>query len=402
MNLWRAVRVAVRSLAAHPLRTALTMLGIVIGTGCVIAMVSMGEGAQVKMRENMTRMGTNLLFVRPGAARQRHVATGTVETLTVEDADAIAAELSHLVADLAPEVSGACQVKYFSKNMRTTVLGTTPTYAKVRNFPAAEGRYFDWNDVRLRRRVCVLGVEVARELFGGGSPVGQFVKIDGANFEVLGVLEEKGQSWGDPDEQVLVPLTTAQRLVFGQDWLRSIIVEARSESAIDELEREITALLRARHRIPPGEDPDFSVRNQREWLDMMRNEIAIVTTLLAGVAAVSLLVGGIGIMNIMLVSVTERTREIGIRKALGATRFAILQQFLVESIVVAGLGGAAGIGLGAGISAAIARSADWAFVLPGATVALAVATSGAIGVIFGVFPAWKAAWLDPIEALRYE
>jgi putative ABC transport system permease protein len=404
MTILRTIQVALRSLLAHKMRSALTMLGIIIGTACVIAMVSMGDGAQERIQENMTRMGTNLLFVRPGSAQKGHVSVGggTLTTLSVEDADAIAAEFRDRIADLAPEVGGMRQVKYFSRNVRTQILGTTPAYARVRNFPTQEGRYFTWDDLRLRRRVCVVGVNVAQKLFQGGSPVGQTVKIGGANFDVVGVLEEKGDNWMDPDDQVIVPLATAQRLIFGEDSLRAITIEARSTDLMERLQRDITDLLKVRHRIAPGEEPDFSVRNQQEFLDAVRLQVRMMTSLLAGVAAVSLIVGGIGIMNIMLVSVTERTREIGIRKALGATRGDILKQFLVEAIVISLIGGGIGIAAGAGASAAVARAADWGFILPFRTIGLAAGTSAAIGIVFGVFPAVKAAWLDPIEALRYE
>jgi putative ABC transport system permease protein len=402
MTTTRTVTLAFRSLLAHPMRSVLTMLGIIIGTACVIAIVSMGEGAQQAMMENMTKLGSNLLFVRPGAARSGHVAVGNVTTLRETDADAIRTAFGDRIVDLAPETQTMQQVKYFEKNVRTTVLGTTPAYEAVRNFKAAAGRYFTWDELRLRKRVCVIGANVAQQLFLGESPVGHQVKIKGAAYDVIGVLEEKGDSWNNPDDQVLVPLPTAQKLILGEDWLRMITIQARSPDAMPSLIEDIERLLRARHKIPDGEDADFSTRNQQEFLDAMRAQVATMSMLLAGVAAVSLLVGGIGIMNIMLVSVTERTREIGIRKALGATRFDVVEQFLVEAVVTSGVGGALGIGLGALGSQQIAAKAGWAFVMPASVIGVAVGVSAAIGIIFGVFPALKAAYLDPIEALRYE
>jgi putative ABC transport system permease protein len=402
VSFWRIIRVALRSLLAHPMRSILTMLGIIIGTACVIAIVSMGEGAERAMIASMTKMGANLLYVRPQPQRNKHIATASSVTLSIDDADAIREAFAARIVDLTSESWSSYQVKYFEKNVRTTVLGTTPSYEQVRNFPAAQGRYFTAEDVRQRRRVCVVGASVVDGLFAGEAPVGQQVKIKGASFDVVGVLQSKGESWSNPDDQVLIPITTAQRLVFGEQFIRMITIEVRSNDDMTDLQTDIEKLLRVRHKIPDEEEADFVVRNQQEWLDMMKAQIGALSLLLAGVGAVSLLVGGIGIMNIMLVSVTERTREIGIRKALGATRGDIVEQFLVEAIVTSAIGGAIGIGLGAVGSWKMAAAADWPFVLPPSVLALASGVSAGIGIVFGVFPALKAAWLDPIEALRYE
>ncbi|RME71328.1 MAG: FtsX-like permease family protein [Planctomycetota bacterium] len=379
------------------------MLGVIIGVAAVILMVSMGRGAQSQVRENMTRLGSDLLWVRPERARsQRGVAAGEVGTLSLRDARAIEQELAALHDGVAPEVTTSEQVKYFSRNTRTTIRGTVPIYAHVRNSPVVEGRWFDDDDVRRHRRVAVIGRIVADELFQGAAAVGQTIKIRGVNFEVVGVLEEKGESWLNPDDQVIVPLSTARRVFTGRSGLRMITVKARSREVQDQLQKEIERVLRREHGIDPGEDPDFRVRNQSEYLAALDTNMRVLTMLLAGVALVSLIVGGIGIMNIMLVTVTERTREIGIRKALGATRLDILRQFLIESIVIAGLGGAIGVALGGLGSWQVARMAGWQPVLPPTVVAVAVGFSALTGIVFGVFPALKAARLDPIEALRYE
>ncbi len=399
-SLW-VVGIALRSLAAHRLRTVLTMLGIIIGVACVIAMISMGRGAATALKDDFQRLGANLIFVRPGAARQGHVQTGQVQTLRLEDAEAVAAEVPGVV-DVAPESSVMKQVKYLEKNVPAVIFGTTPNYADMRNCGVKAGRWHTPQESRLRAKVCLLGARVATELFGAGTPIGVMVKLGGVNFEVIGVLEAKGDTWSSPDERVFVPLETAMDAITGEDFIRGMTVKCASEERMPEIQAAIEELVKRRHRIPAEEDPDIQVWSQQEFLEGMRRMMESVTALLTGVAAVSLIVGGIGIMNIMLVSVTERTREIGIRKALGATRGDILRQFLVEAVVISAIGGALGVGLGGGGYYILARNIGWQFVLPGHALALALGTAAAIGIFFGIVPAAKAARLDPIEALRYE
>jgi len=396
----RTIRVALRSLLAHKLRSFLTMLGMIIGVSCVIAMVSMGEGATGAMKANLTRLGANLLSVRPGSARQGHVQTGNVQTLVIGDAEALAT-LRGVIA-MAPEATGSGQLKHMSENMRAAVVGTTPSYSGIRNLDVESGRFLEEHDLQLRRKVVVIGAEVARRLFQGGTPLGSAIKVGGVNYEVIGVLAAKGEAWASPDERVFVPLTTAQKSILGQDWLTGVTLKCENEDVMPEVQKAIEGVIRERHKIPEGEDLDVQIMNQREWIDSIRQAVGVMTVLLTGVAAVSLIVGGIGIMNIMLVSVTERTREIGVRKALGATRLDILKQFLVEAAVIAAIGGLIGLAVGAGGSYAFVRSRGWEFVLPTPAVALAIGFSGGIGILFGIFPAVKAARLDPIEALRYE
>jgi putative ABC transport system permease protein len=399
----RLIQVAMRSLWAHKMRTVLTMLGVIIGVAAVILMVSMGKGAQGQVRENMTRLGSDLLWVRPERGRSASgVSAGEVGTLSLKDVRAIELELAALHGGVAPEVTTTEQVKYFGKNARTTIRGTVPGYERVRETAAEEGRWFTDDEMRQGKRVALLGRIVADELFEGGAAVGQTIKVRGVNFDVIGVLEEKGESWMNPDDQIVVPLTTARRSLVGNTGLRMITVKAASREVQDHLQEEIERVLKREHGIEPGMDKDFRVRNQSEFLEALDTNMRVLTMLLAGVALVSLIVGGIGIMNIMLVTVTERTREIGIRKALGATRLDILKQFLIEAMVIAALGGGLGIALGAAGSWKIADAAGWKLALPPDIIAIAVGFSALTGIVFGVFPAVKASRLDPIDALRYE
>jgi putative ABC transport system permease protein len=324
-----------------------------------------------------------------------------VATLTSADAKAIAALAD--VATVAPEAGKTAQVKYMSANTSTTVLGATPSWTAVNNFALQSGRFIDDQDDRTSAKVAVLGATPAAELFPDGDPVGMRIKIKSSNFEVIGVLVSKGQSgYRNPDDQIVVPLNTAQRRLFGLRSVRSINVQVASEEAMDRAQTAIEGLLRERHRIAQGAPSDFNIRNQKEIMDTMGEVSDTFTALLAAVAAVSLLVGGIGIMNIMLVSVTERTREIGIRKAVGARRRDIMFQFLVESVVLSGLGGIFGIAAGVGVAEIIASTGSWSTVVSGDSIALAFGVSATIGVFFGLYPARKAAQLDPIEALRHE
>ncbi len=394
-------RVALASLAQKKLRSGLTMLGVIIGVSAVIVMVSIGEGAQRRVAENIKGLGTNLLVVRPGFDKKGPVRQSSVVTLTLEDAKAIAAQVPE-VAAVAPEAGQTAQIKYLGKNTSTTVLGVSEAYPQVNNYRVESGRFFGAEDVRLSRKVAVIGATPARDLFGVESPIGKSIKVRGMNFEVIGQLEAKGQSgYRDPDDQILVPVTTAQRRLFGQNYLRAIDVQVASEQGMRSAETQIETLLRQRHRIGAQAQPDFNIRNQKEILDTMSQVTGTFGKLLAGVAAVSLLVGGIGIMNIMMVSVTERTREIGIRKAVGAKQRDILFQFLVEAVVLSGLGGLLGIAIGIGATRAMAM-AGWETALVARSVFIAFGVAAATGAFFGLYPAQRASRLDPIEALRYD
>ena len=401
MIFWDILRSAVRSLIANRLRTFLTMLGVVIGVGSVLAMIALGEGARKSVEDSIKSMGTNLLWVRPGADQHGPVRGGAVETLLLEDADAILG-ISNVVA-IAPEVSKNAQAKYLSNNFNTGIVGTTHSYMSVRSFEINEGDFISERDVMARRRVAVLGAEAATELFADAPPVGERIQIKGISFEVIGVLKAKGEAgWSNPDQQIIVPISVAQKNLFGMKYVTNIGVQLDDEKNMEETQKEIEELLRTRHRLREDAESDFNVRSQTEMLQRMSEVTGTFTALLGGVAAVSLLVGGIGIMNIMLVSVRERTKEIGIRKAVGAKDKDILTQFLIEATVVSVIGGMLGIGMGYGIAILISKLANWVTIVPLYSIVLAVGTSAGIGLIFGVWPARIASKLDPVEALRYE
>jgi len=377
------------------------MLGVVIGVGSVLAMIALGEGARKSVENSIKSMGTNLLWVRPGADQHGPVRGGAVETLLLEDADAILG-ISNVVA-IAPEVSKNAQAKYLSNNFNTGIVGTTHSYMSVRSFEINEGDFISERDVMARRRVAVLGAEAATELFADAPPVGERIQIKGISFEVIGVLKAKGEAgWSNPDQQIIVPISVAQKNLFGMKYVTNIGVQLDDEKNMEETQKEIEELLRTRHRLREDAESDFNVRSQTEMLQRMSEVTGTFTALLGGVAAVSLLVGGIGIMNIMLVSVRERTKEIGIRKAVGAKDKDILTQFLIEATVVSVIGGMLGIGMGYGIAILISKLANWVTIVPLYSIVLAVGTSAGIGLIFGVWPARIASKLDPVEALRYE
>ncbi len=395
------LRSALRSLGGNRLRTALTMLGVVIGVGSVVGMIALGEGARKSVEGSIRSMGTNLLSIRPGSPSRFGVRSGTSETLTEGDARAI--EDLPGIAAMAPDATGMAQVEYLTNNASTVVVGATPEWLGVRAFELADGAFIRPPDLVARRRVAVLGSFVAQTLFAALDPIGERIQVKGVPFVVVGVLEEKGTSgFGNPDDQIVVPLTTYQSALFGTDKLSGISVQVADGVAMDVVQADIERVIRSRHRIPEGQEDDFRVRSQTEMLQTMNEVTGAFTALLGGVAAVSLLVGGIGIMNIMLVSVRERTREIGIRKAVGARRRDILLQFLVEAIFVSVVGGLFGLALGYGLAFAMSRLANWEAVVPPYAVVLALGTSIGIGVVFGVWPARQAARLDPVEALRYE
>jgi putative ABC transport system permease protein len=401
------IQVALDALRANKLRSFLTMLGIVIGVAAVIAMVALGRGAQQSVKDRITALGTTLLTIVPGQQRgPGSPAAGPDRApLTFEDATAIETKAAYVVA-VEPEISGNVQVQYNSKNANTTLTGTSSNYPDVRRFTIASGRMFSTSEDAGRRRVAVLGAQVATNL-GAATPdalVGESVRISSVQFEVVGVLAAKGAAggFGDPDDQILVPIQTARYRLIGVNRLRSISVLAPTEADIPVTMAEVTKILRREHRLRTGQADNFSIRNQADFLATLGQTTQVFTLLLAGIAAVSLLVGGIGIMNIMLVSVTERTREIGVRKALGATRFNVLMQFLIEAVVLCLLGGIVGITLGAGTATIMQRVFHWNAAVSASSVVVAFAFSAAVGIAFGVWPARRAASLDPIEALRFE
>lgn len=402
---WESVLIALEGLKANKLRSILTMLGIIIGVGAVIAMVSIGLGVRQKVETSIAGLGSNLIIVMPGATSPSGVrlAAGSSTTLTNKDAEAIAREISGVSA-VAPSVNRSYQLVYANQNWTTSVTGTTPEYLEVRNFNVESGTFFTAKDVDTRARVAVLGKTVADNLFADVNPVGQTVRINKAPFRVIGVLEGKGQSAGgmDQDDLVLVPLTTAQERLMGISHLQNINVQAVSGDVMTQVQDDITLLLRSRHRLAPNVPDNFTVRNLAAVMATAQETTGTITLLLGNIAAISLVVGGIGIMNIMLVSVTERTREIGIRKALGATYANILLQFLIEAVVIGVTGGLLGIGLGIGGSYAISALAGWSTVISPLTIMVAFGVSVIIGLFFGIYPARKAALLDPIDALRYE
>lgn len=402
MKVWMLLKIAVQSLRANKMRSLLTMLGIIIGVAAVIAMVSIGDGAQANVSRRIKSMGTNLLIVRPGQRRNRYVRNGSTTTLTAEDADAIRKTIPNIAA-VSPEVSKSFQLKYLSQNANTTVLGATADYLKVNAFKIADGRFFTEYEAKTSRKYVVIGATVAKNLFNGNVPMGQDLKVGGMNFTIIGVLEAKGQSgYRDPDDQVLIPLQTAQRRLFGIKHLRAINIQVSHQRHMETVQAAIERLLRHRHRIRSGQESDFNIRNQKEILETMNSVTGTFTILLASIAAVSMLVGGIGIMNIMLVSVTERTREIGIRKAVGATYKDVLSQFLVESILLSLVGGLIGIAMGVGTSTLISSMGSWSTQLSMKAIVASFVFAVLTGIFFGIYPAQRAAKLNPIDALRYE
>ena len=399
------VTVALGALRANKLRSALTMLGVVIGVAAVVAVVALGRGAQESVNARIAALGTTMLTVIPGQVFGRGVASGSDRAkLTLDDANALA-EQGRVLTAVEPEMSQNMQVQFGARNANTTVIGTTANYLDVRNYEMAAGKMFNDAEDRGRERVAVLGAVIPDNLGTSAlALIGQPIRVGGLQYTVLGVLASKGQTGGfqNPDDQILIPINTARFRAFGSDRIRSINVLAPSEAQIPATMADIERVLRRAHKLQPGTDDDFTIRNQSDFVAALGETTKIFTSLLAGIAAVSLLVGGIGIMNIMLVSVTERTREIGVRKALGATRGNILLQFLIEAVVLCLLGGIGGVVLGAGGAIIMHRVASWATSVSVASVVIALLFSAAVGIIFGVWPARRAAALDPMAALRSE
>jgi len=406
MDLMSTIRIATRALARNKMRSILTMLGIIIGVGAVIAMVGLGQGAQQQVQARIAAMGSNLLFVGSGTVNRSGLRTGwgSTKTLVYQDMTAILQECP-AVAAAAPGAGSSAQVVYENDNWSTRLTGTEPQYFDIRNWPIASGSAFTQSDVDTVANVAVIGETVRKNLFGAIDPVGQTVRISNLPFKVVGVLAAKGSSatmGQDQDDIIIIPLTTLQKKISGQDWLGFIMVSAQSREASYAAQQQINGLLRDRHRIRPGMDDDFFVRNLADMADLADQSSRVFTLLLASIASVSLLVGGIGIMNIMLVSVTERTREIGIRMAIGATEADVQRQFLIEAVVLSMIGGAIGIAFGVGSSLLITNMLGWPVLVSPLSIVVAVFFSAAVGIFFGFYPARKAASLDPIEALRYE
>jgi len=400
-------RVALGALRANKLRSLLTMLGIVIGVGAVIAMDGIGRGAQNSIKDRITSLGTTLLTVSPGQQRGMGGVASDADRAKLTMADAAALEeQATLITAVQPEMSRGLQVQFNAKNASTQIVGTTANYLDVRKYELEGGRMFTTQEDVGKQRVAVIGPAVLTNLGVENidAIIGESVRIRGIQFTVIGVLKSKGQAspFMNPDDQILIPLNTARFRVLGTDRVRSISVLALSEEKIPEAMADIQKVLRREHRLKREKDDDFSIRNQADFLTTFAETSKVFGSLLAGIASVSLIVGGIGIMNIMLVSVTERTREIGVRKALGATSKNILFQFLIEAIVLCLLGGAIGVVLGAGGAMALSKIANFNTVISSQSVALAFVFSAIVGVVFGVWPARRAASLDPITALRYE
>lgn len=396
------IKVALKSLMANKMRSFLAVLGIIIGVGAVIAMLAIGAGAKNNIVNAIQSMGTNLLMVRPGMHGVGGVMSTAQQNLTLEDAQAILEEVPGILA-VAPVVQRGAQVKYYEQNAAVSVVGAASTYLAIRNFGLDRGRLFTEQENDSMARVAILGPTTAKTLLGQDEPLGAIVKINGINFTVIGITKAKGdQGWFNPDDQVLIPYFTAMKQLFGLNYLREIDVQGEPDASLETIQKGIVNLLRQRHRIQPDADDDFQISNQAEILNTASTVTRTFTVLLGAVAGISLVVGGIGIMNIMLVTVTERTREIGIRKAIGAKDRDILRQFLFESVFMSCLGGIIGVGAGSGAAKIIGAMTEFQTVIQPQSVMMAFSFAAAVGVFFGYYPARRAARLNPIDALRYE
>ncbi|MGE5807626.1 MAG: ABC transporter permease [Nitrospirota bacterium] len=408
INIPSTFKISFRALRVNKMRSALTMLGIIIGVGAVIAMVAVGTGASQKIPEQISTMGSNLLIILPGATTSGGVrmGAGTQPTLSMADAEAIQKECP-AVSDVAPIHNGVAQVVYGHLNWSTGVVGTSPGVMAVRDWELTSGRAFTAQDVKSATKVALLGQTVVENLFGDQNPVGQTIRIKNVPFTVIGVLAPKGQSaqGQDQDDTILIPVTTAQKKLFGTQFpgmVRIIMVKAKSAEDLSAAEKQINELLRQRHHLGQKQDNDFTVRNLTQIMQAAEQSTKVMTLLLGAIASVSLLVGGIGIMNIMLVSVTERTREIGIRMAIGAKTWDIRLQFIIEALTLSLIGGIIGIIVGVSTAMILSSVSGWPTVVSFLSVLLAFSFSGFIGIFFGFYPAYKASLLNPIDALRYE
>jgi putative ABC transport system permease protein len=406
MPVGETLSIAMTALRANKMRSILTMLGVVIGVGAVIAMVAIGNGAQEAVKARISALGTTLISISPGQIFSRGLASSTDRAkLTMADAEALRVN-AKLITQVEPEMQKQAQVQYLNKNTSTDIYGTTPNYPQVRLYTVAAGRMFTNAEDKGSQLVAVLGDAVLQDLgiTNGESVIGETIRIQGIQFRIIGTLAPKGQGtgFGNPDDEVLIPITTMRYRIYGRDQLRTINVLAPNDSLVTATMAEAQSILARAHRLRPGAESDVNIRSQADFLNTLGETTATFTYLLAGIAAVSLIVGGIGIMNIMLVSVTERTREIGVRKALGATRLNILLQFLIEAVVLCMLGGIGGILIGGGGALAMTKIANWNASISLSAVLVAFAFSAVVGILFGVWPARRAASLNPIDALRYE
>lgn len=405
MTFFIIVKIAIRALLRNKMRTALTMLGIIIGIGSVIGMVSLGQGAQASVQAQINSMGANLLYITPGTITSSgtRVGSGSASTLNAEDIESIKLELASVKA-ASPGVRANASVVFGNQNWTTSVQGVNEDFPQIRIWNVSSGEFFTQADVRSATRVCVLGQSVVNNLFTGIDPIGQTIRLRNLAFRVVGVMAVKGQSSFGPDQDdvIFIPYTAAQKKLLSINHIHFAMVSALSEQTTYTAQSEITALLRERHKLTANEDDDFTVRNMTDVSEAADESNRILTILLGSIASVSLLVGGIGIMNIMLVSITERTREIGIRMAIGARSNQIRLQFLIEAIVLSSIGGLIGIAFGIGIAYGISAGFGWPTLISKTAIIVSVIFSIAVGVFFGFYPAHKAASLEPIEALRYE
>ena len=404
-RIWATVKIALRALRRNKMRTLLTMLGMIIGVAAVISAVSITNGAKSQIESQIASMGQNVILVFSGSFTRGgvHTGWGSAGTLTVDDAEATQREIPGVTA-VSPEVRTSAQVAAGNQNWFTQILGESPAYFDIRQWPIVAGSCFTDLDVRSANKVAIVGKTIADQMYPGEDPIGQILRIRNVPFKVVGMLRPKGLSvqGQDQDDLVVIPSTSAMKRVQRATTIRSFIVQTAKPSLLAPVQQQITEMLRQRHRITQGRDDDFTVRNQQEIADMATAQSKTMTMLLGAIAGVSLLVGGIGIMNIMLVSVTERTREIGIRMAIGARGKDILVQFLVEAVTLSAIGGLGGIGAGLGGSRLVSSLMTWPTLTPPSWVAIALISSAVVGMVSGFYPAWKASKLDPIDALRYE
>ncbi|MBZ5558098.1 MAG: ABC transporter permease [Acidobacteriia bacterium] len=405
MNLFLIHRIALKALSQNMLRTGLTMLGIIIGVGAVICVVAIGEGASARVEQAIANIGANMIWVEAGGINRGGVRTGAfgTKTLTLEDYDAIKAHVP-LVTNVTPQADTRVQVVYGNQNWGTSVRGVGPEYLALKDWKIVNGGMYTEADVERASNVCVLGQTLVDQLFGSQDPIGESIRVKDQPCAVVGVLDVKGQSTTgqDQDDNLLMPYTTVMKKIKGQTWLDDIMCSAVSAKVVDQAELDIAAIVRERHHIKPGADDDFNLRHPTEIAEAVKQSTQIMEALLAAIASVSLIVGGIGIMNIMLVSVTERTREIGLRLAVGARGRDVLRQFLIEAVILSLIGGAVGIAIGTFAAQTIASNFQWPTRVSSNAVAVAFGFSALIGIFFGYYPARQAARLDPIDALRFE